>query len=155
MAGLTHSQVAVKLIVEGCLASVAGRVRGKMPIEPVPLTDLERADIGMAQGANTVFYPVLPTGVFLDLAGTQATVWYNQADADRAMDALDAAMKRAYPKTKQTKDAEHPSDAEMRWRVYEIDFGNARLALMEVEYPARGKPPKRFLVRILPQMRKQ
>jgi hypothetical protein len=155
MAGPTHSQLAIKLIVEGCLANVAGRVQGKMPMDPVPLTPLQRADIGLPQGGNTVFYPAPPTGVFLDLAGTVATVWYNQADADRAADALDSAVKRAFPKAKQTKDAEHPNDPELRWRVYEIDFGNSRLALMEVEYPARGKPPKKFLARILPQMRKQ
>ena len=42
---LTHGELATKLIVEGCLAHIAGKVQGKMPIEPVILTELDRTDL--------------------------------------------------------------------------------------------------------------
>lgn len=155
MTAWTHSQLATKLVVEGCLASVAGRVQGKMPMEPIVLTELERADIGLAQGGDTVFYPLPPTGVFLDLAGTRATVWFNDADAGKALAGFEGAMKQAFSSVRQLHDSAHPKDPKIRWRAYEVDFGNSRLALLEVEYPEPGAERPRFLVRVVPQLRKQ
>jgi hypothetical protein len=154
-AGFTHSQLAIKLIVEGCLAHVAGSVQGKMPIAPVQLTELERADIGLRQGGRTVFYPLPPTGVFFDMDGSTANVWFNQADADRALDPFEAAMKRAYPRVKQLKDEVHPNDKNLRVRTYEVDFGNSRLAQVIAQYPARGAPPVKFQVAVVAHQRKQ
>lgn len=136
--GYTHSQLAAKLVVEGCLAHVAGNVRGAMPIAPIPLTELERADIGLKQGGQTMFYPAPPTGVFFDMSGAKAMVWFTEADSDRALAELETAMKRAYPKLKQLKDEAHPTDQRLRVRAYEVDFGNGRIALVNSEYPHRG-----------------
>lgn len=153
-AGLTHSQLATKLLVEGCLASIAGNVQGKMPVAPVVLTELQRADIGLAQGGHTLFYSVPPSGVFFDLAGHKSTVWFTEADASAGLERFDAALKGAFKKVNQISDTAHPSEAKMRLRAYEVDFGNARLALIEVEYPERGAPPKKFVVRVIAQARR-
>ena len=109
-AGVTHSELATKLIVEGALAGIAGTVQGQMPMAPVILTALERADMGMPQTGHTMFYPVPPTGVFFDLDGAQCSVWFMGADGDVALSRVDAAMKRAFSKTKQLKDDVDPTD---------------------------------------------
>jgi len=154
-AGLTHSQLATKLVLEGCLANIAGNVQGQMPMAPIPLTDLERADISLAQGGQTLFYPLATSGVFLDLHGPRATVWFTDADYDRALDAFEAAMKSAYPRTKQLKDSASPTDQDARLRSYEVDLGGSRLALVEAEYVKRGAASKRFVVRVVAQARKR
>lgn len=153
-AAMTHSQLATKLIVEGCLAYVAGNVQGKMPFTAVQLTELERADIGLKQGGQTFFYTVLPTGVFVDMNGAEATVWFQEADADRALPALDAALKRTYQRVRQLEDSAHPQFQDARLRTYEIDFGNSRVASLSVEYPRQGVRARRFFAQILAMARK-
>ncbi len=152
--GLSHGELATQLLVQGCLAHVAGAVQGKAPVAPVVLTELERADIGLAQGGHTLFYPAPPTGVFVDMNGSMATVWFMEADSSRAMELVDAALKRTSYKIKQTKDASHPNEPKMRFRTYEADLGSNRLALIEAEYPERGAPPKKFVGRIIAQTRR-
>lgn len=152
---LTHSELAAKLLVEGCLAHIAGNVQGKMPVAPTILTELQRADIGLAQGGHTLFYSVPPSGVFFDLAGPKGMVWFTDADADQGMARFDEALKRAFRGVKQLHDGAHPREAKMRLRAYEVDFGNSRLALVEAEYPERGAPPKKFMVRVVAQARRQ
>jgi hypothetical protein len=154
-AGLTHSQLATKLLVEGCLANIAGNVQGRMPMAPIQLTALERADAGLPQGGSTLFYPLDVSGVFIDLMGTKATVWFTDADYDRALDTFEAAMKGAFPRTKQLKDSADPRDADARLRTYEVDLGGSRLALVDVEYVKRGAASKRFIARVVAQARKK
>ncbi len=134
-AGLTHSQLATKLIVEGCIAHVAGNVQGKMPIAPIPLTELERADISLKQGGHTVFYPLPPTGVFLDLHGPASMVWFTGSDVSKALGVLEAELKRKYPRAKQLKDSEHPQQRGARLRTYEVELGGSRVAALNIEYP--------------------
>ena len=153
-ASMTHSQLATKLIVEGCLAYVAGNVQGQMPSKPAQLTDLERADIGLKQGGQTFFYTVLPTGVFVDMQGAEATGWFQEADADRALELLEAELKRGYPRTRQLEDKAHPQAADARLRSYEVDFGNSRVALLRVEYPRPGAPARRFWAQVIAMARK-
>lgn len=150
---MSHSQLATKLIVEGCLAHVAGDVQGKMPVIPIPLTMLERADIGLKQGGQTLFYPLPPTGVFLDLNGATATVWFTSDASDQALGALETAMKRVYPSAKQLKDEPHPTDARLRTRTYQVELGNSRMALVQIEYPNKGGV--QFLTRVVGQVRRQ
>ena len=154
-AGLTHSQLATKLLVEGCLANIAGNVQGKMPMAPVALTEVERADAGLRQGGNTLFYPLPPTGVFFDMHGPTATVWFMQADCDRALEVFEQAAKQAFPSIKQLKDSASPTDPQARVRSYEVELGNSRLAVVDVDYPARGAPARRFLARVVAQVRKR
>lgn len=152
MAAITTTELAAKLLVEGCLAIVAGNVQGRMPIEPKTLSELERSELGLAQGGNTVFYPLPPTGVFFDMNGAVGQVFFAGNDAERALDPVERAMKAAYPKTKQLKDESDDSDKTRRKRSYEVDFGNSRLALVEIFYPQRSGRP--FTARVTAQARK-
>ena len=151
---ISASELAAKLVVEGCLATVAGTVQGKVPVEGMPVTELERADLGLSQGGKTAFYPLGQSGVFLDLSGTSASVFYSGQDFDRALPALDSALKRAYPNAKQTKDTPHPRKKDNRFRSYEIDFGNGKLAVVEVDAAEKAAREHTFVVRIAPMARR-
>lgn len=141
-AGLTHSQVAVMLI-DGALAHIAGNVQGKMPMKPEPVADIDRASVGLRPGGQTLLYRVAKDGVFVDLTGSMATIWFVDADFDRALAATDALVKKY--RSKQVKD-EALEVPKHRRRVYEVDFGNGRLATVNVEYAERGADPQRFRV---------
>lgn len=152
-AGYTHSQLAVMLI-DGALAHIAGNVQGTMPITPIPATELERAQVGLPQGGQTYFYPLGPSGgVYIDLSGSVASVWYMDGDYDRALAAMESSIKQKY-RVKQLGDEALPVPKQRR-RNYEVDFGNSRLAHVIVEYAERGATPARFLVKISAQVRRQ
>ncbi len=151
---MSHSDLAAKLVVEGCLAMVAGTVQGKMPVEGIAVTELERSELGLRQGGRTAFYPLKESGVFIDLHGSSASVFYADHDCERALSALDAALKRAYPGAKQAKDTPHPRKRNHRFRSYEIDFGNGKLAVVEVDAPEAGAKRRKFIARIYPMARK-
>ncbi len=152
-AGFTHSQIAAKL-VDGCLAHIAGNVQGKMPIVPVPLSELERADRGLEQGGHAFFYPIgNDGGVGFDLNGATATVWFAGGDFDRALTALEESMKKAH-RVKQLKDEALPTP-QVRRRTYEVDFGKSRLAMVVADYAERNSADQRFMVRVVGQIRKQ
>lgn len=152
-AGMTHSQLAATLI-EGCLGHIAGNVRGKMPIEAVPATGLERADVGLAQGGQTLFYPLTSdTGVYVDLSGSVATVWFLGGDFERGLIALDDLLKRSGAKVKQLSD-ESGAAPKRRVRAYQVELGGGRMAHVAAEYDERGAAQERFLVRVSAQVRK-
>jgi hypothetical protein len=141
-AGLTHSQVAVMLI-DGALAHIAGNVQGKMPINPEPVADLDRARVGLKLGGQTLLYRIGNDGVFMDLTGALATVWFVGADFDRALAATDALMKKF--RSKQVKD-EAMEVPKHRRRVYEVDLGSGRMSTVNIEYAERGAQQERFRV---------
>jgi hypothetical protein len=151
---ISASELAAKLVVEGCLAHVTGTVQGALPVEGAALTELERADLGLAQGGKTIFYALGENGVFLDLAGTNASVFYSDQDFERALPALDVALKRAYPGAKQVKDTQHPRKKDFRFRSYEVDLGQGKLAVLEVDVAERAAREHTFMVRIVPMARK-
>lgn len=155
MSALTLSDLTAKLAVEGCIAHIAGQVQGKMPIAPVPLTELERADIKLKQGGNTLFYPLPPSGVFFDMDGAIASVWFTGPESGRGLAAFEAVLKRAHPRARQLKDSAHPRAATSRVRSWEVDLGGGRVALVEADYPAPNKQPEMFLVRVTALARKQ
>ncbi|MBX3428120.1 MAG: hypothetical protein KF779_00905 [Hyphomonadaceae bacterium] len=151
----TESEIAAKL-VEGCLAHIAGDVSGEMPIVPVPISELQRADAGLAQGGKALLYPVSKDGgVFLDLNGSLATIWFVNGDFQRGLAALDRMLKATGRRVKQLKD--EPRDApKNRVRSYEVDCGgDGRLAHVVVEYAEAGARPERFFVRVSAQVRKK
>ena len=152
-AGLTHSKVAVMLI-DGALAHIAGKPLDKPAIAPVPVTELERASVGLKQGGQTMFYPLnSDTGVYFDLAGSVATVWYVNGDYDRGLAALDDALKASGFKVKQLKD-DAAGAPKQRLRSYEVDLGGGRVAHVMANYTERGGQPERFLVSVGAQVRK-
>jgi len=150
-AQLTNSKLAAQL-VEGCLAHIGGNLQGKIPIEPIPATELERAGVGLQQGGQTLFYPLGDSGVFIDLNGAVATVWYTNGDYDRGLETLEATLKSTR-KLKQLSD-DSAGVPRHRTRSYEIELGGKRLAHVMVDYAERGAQPERFRVRIIAQVRK-
>lgn len=150
---LSHSELAAK-IVEGCIMMVAGDIKGSLPMEGIPLSDLERADLGLAQGGRTAFYPLKESGVFLDLNRSTCSVFFADYDFDRALPAVEAALKRAYPRAKQIKDGPHPSLKDYRFRAYEIDLGGGKLALVELDAPGANASKRKFVARVDAQARK-
>lgn len=154
MSQLTHSQVAATIVVDGALAHIAGNVKSKMPVQGMEVTMLQRADLGLAQGGVTFFYPVDSSGVFFDMNGAVGSVFFADADYDEALSTIETAMKRAYPKVKQIKDGLHPRKEKFNYRAYEVDTGNGSLALVEFDVPTAAAQQKRFEARVIAQARK-
>jgi hypothetical protein len=150
---MSHSELAAT-IVDGCIAMVAGTQKGALPMEGIPLTELERADLGLRQGGRTAFYPLQESGVFLDLDKSTCSVFFADYDFDRALPAVEAVLKRSYPQAKQIKDGPHPRLKDYRHRAYEIDFGGGKLALLELDAPSANATQRKFVARIDAQMRK-
>lgn len=149
MAQMKHSELAVRLIVEGALGAFAGTVSGQLPIKPEVLTDREAQDIGLPPGGTTLYYPLGDKGVFFDTAGSRIAVWYSGADADKALGALDAALKRTYADTKQVIDAVHPEVSDMRVRAYDVKLADGLMATVEVSYSKPGVRPPKFSAQIV------
>ena len=150
---MSHSELAAT-IVEGCIAMVAGTVKGTLPMEGIPLTELERADLGLAQGGRTAFYPLTESGVFLDLDRSTCSVFFADHDFDRALPAVEAAVRRSYPQAKQIKDGPHPRLKDYRFRAYEIDLGGGKVALLELDAPEAKASERKFVARVDAQGRK-
>jgi hypothetical protein len=150
---LSHSELAAK-IVEGCIMMVAGDMKGSLPMDGIPLSELERAELGLAQGGRTAFYPLKESGVFLDLNRSTCSVFFADYDFDRALPVVEAALKRAYPRAKLIKDGPHPSLKDYRFRAYEIDLGGGKLALVELDTPGANASKRKFVARVDAQARK-
>lgn len=152
---LTHAQVVTKIVTEGAIATIAGTVKGQLGIQPVVLTDAQRAEVGMPQSGNTLFYPVKGDmdGVFCEIDGSATMVWFQGGDSDKAIGMLDQALKRMYPSAKQIKDEPNKVDANFRARSYDVPLGNGRMATVETHYPA-GKNANKFMVSVIAMQRK-
>lgn len=148
MATPTHSELAAKLI-EGTLGAIGGTLRGQLPIVPSVLSDAQRQDLGIEPGeGETLFYQLSKSGVFVDVTGSRATIWFSGADSDRALGAVDSMLKRAYPKAKQAKDEADARDTALRVRTYDVTVGNGKMATVEVSYPA-GKQSQKFVAQVI------
>lgn len=150
VAQLTPSTLAAQL-VEGSLAHIAGRTQTQLDLVPVPVTDVERASVGLPAPGQTMMYPLGPVGVFMDLSGSTATIWYMGGDYDRGLEAFETMLKSQ--RAKRLKD-DSGSEPRQRVRSYEVDLGGGRLAHVVVEYAERGAARERFLVRVGAQVRK-
>ncbi len=150
VAQLTPSKLAVQL-VEGSLAHIAGRTHALPSIVPVEVTELERSSVGLSGGGQTMMYPLGPVGVFIDLSGSVATIWFVGGDFDRGLDEFESMLKSQ--RAKRLKDEASP-ETRQRVRSYEVDLGGGRLAHVVVEYAERGAARERFVVRVGAQVRR-
>jgi hypothetical protein len=151
---VTHGQLTTQIVVEGCVPMVDGRPKGKLPIKGVLLTMDQRGELGQLDplrlrlDGQTIFYPIQPDGVFLDLGKEIATVWFNGADADRTLEMLETSLKQAFPQTRYIEERDHPDTPGMKVRFYIVDLTAPRFASLEVAYPTRGGDVKQFVVRV-------
>lgn len=132
---------------------IRGDVKGKAPLAPVPLTPEERAKLKLAKGGITVFYPAQDEGVFFDMGGTHFTLWFTGGDVDRASLALDAALKRNFPKATQLDEVKHKRDARMCARVYRVELGQGRLAAISTSFSDLPDGRHKFAVHVQAQQR--
>lgn len=145
---MKHSEVAAKLAVEGAVAAIGGTVKGKLGLTPRVLGSAEKADLGMVDVGDTLFYPVGETGVFFHTDGAYTTIWYAGADYDKGLSALEAQMKRNQPTAKLAKDEAHAEESGFNIRTYDIKLQNNHLAILDVIYAkGRVKSPK-FMIRV-------
>lgn len=144
---LTHAEFAAKLVVDGCVPIVEGKTPGKMPIEGMPLDDAAKAAADAHPGSLAVFYPVGDSGVFMQMHGSNARVWYKGVSTDGALETLEKAIQRAYPQAVFRSQVEHTLPG-MSVRLYRIEFGGKHFADIEASYPTTLDVPQQFVVRV-------
>lgn len=150
MAALTHSELAAKLIVEGAVGVIAGTVKGKLPVEPMILTEREASDLGIPPGAGApMFYPVGKSGVFFDVLWSRMAVWYTGADAERAPAVVEAMLKKAYPAAKMGADRDDPDAPGTHLRVFDVPLPDSKLATIEMRFSKPGAAQPRFSAQII------
>ena len=150
----TRAALLSALVIDGALATVGGTVRGKAPVEPVVLSPEEHQRIGVPADRLVLFYPAEDDGVFFDVGGSTATIYFRGGDCGSALQVFEQALKRAYPSAKQLDDAVNALSPEMRSRAYEVDLGQNKLAVVDVAYPAPGKSGRQFAVRVFAHQRR-
>lgn len=150
------SELAAKLVVEGSLDVIAGKAGAQFPMPGgLALSNARRAELGRPRGGGTVYYafgetaPSTEDGVFVDFQDNATTIWFNNADSKNALKVFEAALKKAYPKTKQQSDKAHASQRGARHRSYDVQLSNDRAVVVDVAYPADKGAEERFVVRIV------
>jgi len=150
MARIKHSELATQLVIEGALGVFGGKeLKGQLPVTPHVLSDREAQDVGLPPGGTVLYYPIDSKGVFFDMVGSRAIVWYSGADADRALSLFDSELKRAYPSAKQLVDTAHPDASEMRIRAYDVKLADGMMATVEVSYSKQGVSPPKFSAQVV------
>jgi hypothetical protein len=147
-AALTHQDMAIKLVVEGALRIVRGQKPAQMPIEALPLTDEEKEKAGANPKALVVFYPVGDTGVFLQMLGHQARVWFTGADCDGVVAKLEQAINTAYPGSTFNEEKPHMFAPKTNVRLYNVPVDDKRFATVEATYPIDREAKQQFAVRV-------
>lgn len=141
---IKHSELAARIVIEGALTALKGQTpRGQLPVKPEVLTDDEAQRMGLPPGGTVLCYPLGQTPVFFDMEASRMSVWYSGADADRALEVFDKALKQAYPVAKLVIDAEHPQESDLRVRAYDVKLDDGLMTTIEVSYPrANAHKPK-------------
>jgi len=152
-AGLTHADLTAKLVLEGCLRIAEGKELGKMPVEALPLTGAEMAAAGVDPGGLALFYALGETGVFFNIRGAHARVWFNNEDCDGALETFERALQAAYPQARFAQQVDHPVPG-MRVRLYRVDLDKKHLVDLEVTYPMSQDAMRQFIVRVHAQERR-
>lgn len=143
-----QSEVAAKLAVDGAVAAIGGTVTGALGLTPRIVGAQEKADLGVAEDGQTLFYDVGAGGVFLHSNGVVTTIWYADGDREKGILVLDAAVKRAHPDAKCVKDEAHPTEPSLRLRTYDIRLQQDQLAVVDAIYPSDATPNLQFMIRV-------
>lgn len=145
---MKHSEVAAKLAIEGAVSAISGTVKGELGLKPRTLGSQEKADLGMSEEGQTLFYEVGDSGVFFHTDGAFTTIWFVGGDYAKAIDVLDAAVQRKFPEAKRAKDEEHTTEAGFRLRTYDIRLPNNHLAIVDAIYPSGRAEKPNFMIRV-------
>lgn len=155
---ISYSQLAATLAVDGAISMIAGTTQGKAPVESVTLSPEERIKLGVGPAGATLFFPAggpKEDGVFFDLNGDKATLWYNGGDCEVGMQALEAALKKAHPTARYLGEAKNVKEPTMLTRVYEVALGDGKSAVIEASFPGSTGGKRQFAVRIFAKQTKR
>ncbi len=147
-AGASLSEVAAKVIVDGCLSNIAGTANGEFPPGARFLPEEERLALRLPPGGRTMFYAVGDSGVYINIQGVSTIVWFN-GDSSTVLTDVERALKRRYPQAVQRVDEPVPSDEFSRRRSYDVPLGGDRAAIVDLGYPAPGALAGGFVGRVL------
>ncbi|MBX3428121.1 MAG: hypothetical protein KF779_00910 [Hyphomonadaceae bacterium] len=145
---MRESEVAAKLAIEGAVAAIDGSVKGKLGIKPRVLGPSEKAEIGMSDIGDTLFYEVGDGGVLFHSDGAFTTVWFANGDYDKGVTTLDKLIKKHYPGAKMVKDEPHETEPGLKTRTYDIRLAGNHLAIVDTVYVAGVTAMKRFMIRV-------
>ena len=145
---LTHSQFVAKLVAEGLLSIVQGKLPAEMPIKAVPMTPEEKMKAGANPEALAVFYPLGGSGVFMQMRGAQARIWYVGENCDTAVEELEKAIKRAFPTAGFTNQRVHPDGPHTHVRLYHVPISERRFITVEATYSVDRTVLQKFVVRL-------
>lgn len=145
---MKHSEVAAKLAVEGAVAAIGGTVKGTLGMTPRVITPQEKAELGMADIGDTLFYAVGEGGVFFHTDGAFTTIWFAGGDYDKGVQALDSLVKKHYPDAKRVKDEPHAEQPGYNLRTYDIRLPGNHLAIVDSIYVTRSDADKKFMIRV-------
>lgn len=143
-----HSEVAAKLAIEGAVSAIGGTVKGQLGLTPRVIGSQEKAELGIADEGQTLFYEVGDGGVFFHTDGAFTTIWYASGDLDNGVNALDAQIKRLYPDAKRVKDVAHETEPGYRSRTYDIRLPHNHLAVVDAVYPTKGARGPKVMIRV-------
>jgi hypothetical protein len=146
---LTHADLAAQLVAEGALAIAQGKPPAKAPVAPVVLDDAERKRIGAKAGEIAVLYPVGKSGVYFQMGGSLARVWYADVESTSAIDTLDRALRQV--KANKKSDAAHLTVKGMKVREYRVDLDSKHSVKISVTYPVDKKVRQEFHVQLFAQ----
>jgi len=152
LAELTHAELTAKLVAEGCLNIVQGRMPAQMPVQALPLPEVEKKQAGANPDALVVFYPVGETGVFFQMDGHQARVWYKGVNTEGAVATLERAILAAHPNAKFIQHSPHPTQG-TGVRLYRLDVDPKHFAVIEATFPIDRTLPQKFSVRVYAEER--
>jgi len=145
---LTHADLAVRLVVDGALRIAHGKTPAQMPVQAVPLNDEEKAKADANPDALVVFYPVGETGVFMQMHGNHARVWYTGADCDGVVAMLEKAINKAYPAATFKDEQPHLSAHGTNVRLYHVPVDPKHFVSVEATYPIDRRVRQQFAVRV-------
>ena len=145
---LTHADLLATLVAEGCLRIVRGQMPEKMPVEAIVLDEQHRKKLDIPTGALAVFYPVGETGVFMQMHGAHARIWYMGVDTDGALATFERELHRAHPAATFTVQRSHPDVPGMNVRTYQVEVDATHFVSVEVTYPIDSQMKQQFIVRL-------
>lgn len=145
---LTHAQFLAMLVADGCLPIVKGKLPTKMPVEAVVLDHAHREKLEIPPGALAVFYPVGETGVFMQMHGSHARIWYTGIDTDGALATFESELHRAHPSAVFVEQGPHPEVPGSNVRVYRLDIDPTHFVEIEATYPIDRRVNQQFIVRL-------
>lgn len=145
---MSPGELTARLVADFCLPGIVGQEKGRPPVEGQNVVEEMRLKLGLKPGGRTVRYPLPDAPVFLDVQGAESQVFFRHDDARTAYDAINVAVKAAFPDLR-FDDALLAPPLRQRALVCRLDPDN--VAIIEIIDPAPDAPAdvRDFAVRVI------